>query len=94
MKSRKGVRLGGYLAEPCPGAPVFLENDTNVIAHSERHAHLHGVHDALIVKASTGLGAGIVAGGRLQRGAGGASGRCWPVPSPCSTRRSSSSAAT
>lgn len=73
MAGWNGVRLDTYLAG-LTAAPVFLENDTNVIAHAERRTHLQGVQDALIVKASTGLGAGILAGGRLQRGARGAAG--------------------
>jgi predicted NBD/HSP70 family sugar kinase len=55
-------------------APVVLENDTNVIAYAEETEHLAGTKDALILKASTGLGAAIVAGGRLQHGAHGAAG--------------------
>jgi predicted NBD/HSP70 family sugar kinase len=55
-------------------APVFLENDTNVIALAERGRHLARYRDALIVKASTGFGAGIVAGGAVQHGALGAAG--------------------
>lgn len=56
------------------GAPVVVENDTNVIAYAEEAEHLAGARDALILKASTGLGAAIVAGGKLQHGAHGAAG--------------------
>ena len=73
MAGWNGVRLDAYFTD-LTTAPVFLDNDTNVIAHAERRTHLQGVRDALIVKASTGLGAGILAGGRLQRGARGAAG--------------------
>ncbi|GAA2017704.1 ROK family transcriptional regulator [Nocardioides kribbensis] len=58
-----GVALGPYLAEVCP-APLHLANDTAALAHSE----LFGVvppADVLVVKASTGLGLGVVADGRL-----------------------------
>jgi len=55
-------------------APVYLENDTNVMALSERRGHLATYQDALIVKASTGFGAGIIAGGVMQRGTLGAAG--------------------
>ena len=49
--------------------PVFVDNDVNVMAMAERHGPLREVKDLLIVKASTGIGAGIVSGGILQRGA-------------------------
>lgn len=52
------------------GAPVVLGNDANVIALAEwRTGAGRGLDDLVVVKASTGLGAGIVAGGALQRGA-------------------------
>lgn len=73
MSGWDGVRLDRYFDALAP-ATVFLENDTNVIALSERRGHLAGVGDALIVKASTGFGAGIVSGGLLQHGAVGAAG--------------------
>lgn len=51
-------------------APVVLGNDANVIALAEWRAGAgRGFDDLLVVKASTGLGAGIIAGGALQRGA-------------------------
>jgi len=73
MSGWEGVRLDRYFDSFAP-APVLLENDTNVIALAERGSHLATVSDAVIVKASTGLGAGIVAGGALQHGAVGAAG--------------------
>lgn len=73
MAGWDGVRLDAYFAAFAP-APVLLENDTNVIALAERGGHLAGVANALIVKASTGFGAGILAGGLLQHGALGAAG--------------------
>lgn len=63
-------------------APVHVENDTNVIALSERDGHLAGAPDALIVKASTGFGAGIVTRGVLQHGALGAAGEIGHVKYP------------
>jgi predicted NBD/HSP70 family sugar kinase len=72
MPGWNGVPLDGYFERF--GAPVFVENDTNVIALSERDGHLAGFADALIVKASTGFGAGIMSGGAIQHGALGAAG--------------------
>jgi len=73
MRGWDGVPVAPYLA-PLTTAPLFVENDTNVIALAELDGHLLQYRDALIVKASTGLGAGIVAGGLLQHGARGAAG--------------------
>jgi predicted NBD/HSP70 family sugar kinase len=73
MAGWHAVPLDPYFAE-LADAPVFLENDTNVIALAERRGYLLHYHDALIVKASTGFGAGIVSGGAIQHGALGAAG--------------------
>ncbi|MFC7425242.1 ROK family transcriptional regulator [Nocardia tengchongensis] len=54
-------------------APVRVDTDVNVLALAE-HARRPEVNDLLLLKASTGLGVGIIAGGRLQRGAWGAAG--------------------
>jgi len=55
--------------------PVIVENDVNALAVAEHHAlKAGGVEDLLLVKASTGIGAGVISGGQLQRGADGASG--------------------
>lgn len=73
MAGWDGVALSPYLRE-VTGAPVVLDNDTNVLAFSERDGHLRDLDDALVLKASTGLGLGIVADGRLVRGHRGAAG--------------------
>jgi predicted NBD/HSP70 family sugar kinase len=56
-----------------PGVPVLVDNDVNALTLAER-AVRPGVADLLHVKVSTGIGAGIVAGGVLQRGVHGAAG--------------------
>ncbi|MBX7434109.1 ROK family transcriptional regulator [Mycobacterium sp. Y57] len=64
-----GVPLVPYFRE-LTEAPVVLDNDANVIALAEWRAGAgRGVDDLLVIKASSGLGAGIVAGGAVQRGA-------------------------
>lgn len=64
-----GAPLTPYFRE-LTDAPVVLGNDANVIALAEWRAGAgRGIDDLLVIKASTGLGAGIVAGGALQRGA-------------------------
>jgi predicted NBD/HSP70 family sugar kinase len=73
MNGWDGVPLAPYLGE-LTQAPVRLDNDANVIVLSERRGQRDRFDDMLLIKASTGLGAGIVAGGMLQRGSVGAAG--------------------
>ncbi|GAA1477630.1 ROK family protein [Nocardioides aestuarii] len=54
--------------------PVMVDNDVNIMALGEQHAHLPGVADLVFVKVGTGIGAGIISGGQLQRGAQGTAG--------------------
>jgi predicted NBD/HSP70 family sugar kinase len=68
MSGWDGVPLPPYFAE-LTDAPVILDNDANVIALAERRGERQAFDDLLVLKASTGLGAGIIAGGSLQRGA-------------------------
>jgi predicted NBD/HSP70 family sugar kinase len=68
-----GVPLAPYVRE-VTAAPVFIDNDCNVMALSERDGHLRSHDDVLVLKASTGLGLGIIAGGRLVQGHRGAAG--------------------
>lgn len=73
MSGWDGVPLAPYLSEVTE-APVYVDNDVNVMVLSERRGHLRRHSDVLLVKASTGLGAGVVAGGVLLRGGLGAAG--------------------
>ncbi|MVA76301.1 ROK family protein [Auraticoccus sp. F435] len=54
--------------------PVLVDNDVNLLALAEHRTVWPDVADLLFVKVSTGIGAGIVAGGVLQRGASGSAG--------------------
>ncbi|SCG71023.1 Sugar kinase of the NBD/HSP70 family, may contain an N-terminal HTH domain [Micromonospora echinaurantiaca] len=54
--------------------PVVVDNDANLMALGE-HRAVHGDLDhAVYVKAGTGIGAGVISGGRLHRGAQGSAG--------------------
>jgi predicted NBD/HSP70 family sugar kinase len=56
------------------GGPVLVDNDVNVMALGE-HAKIYpDVQHLIFVKVATGIGAGIISGGRLHRGAQGAAG--------------------
>ena len=57
------------------GAPVWVDNDVNLLALGEWRSGIAVGHDnAVIVKIGTGIGAGIISNGRIHRGAQGAAG--------------------
>ena len=57
------------------GAPVWVDNDVNVLALGEWRSGVAAGHDDVVfVKIGTGIGAGIICGGRLHRGAQGSAG--------------------
>lgn len=57
------------------GVPVLLENDATAAAHAEAtYGAARGVDDALVVTMGTGIGGGIILGGRLHRGWNGMAG--------------------
>lgn len=73
MPGWDGYDIRGWV-EDRYGLPVWVDNDANLMAMGE---YLHGDHDAedlLFVKVGTGIGAGIIAGGEIQRGSNGAAG--------------------
>lgn len=57
------------------GVPAWLDNDVNLMALGElRRGAARGSDDAIFIKLGTGIGAGLVSGGKLHRGAQGAAG--------------------
>jgi glucokinase len=57
------------------GLPVFVDNDTNAAILAEhRHGAARGVEHAVMVALGTGIGGGLVIGGRVHRGARGFAG--------------------
>jgi predicted NBD/HSP70 family sugar kinase len=64
-------RLAGRFA-----APVWVDNDVNLLALGELRANPSSAAtgNMLYVKIGTGIGAGLVSGGRLHRGANGCAG--------------------
>nr|WP_272211652.1 ROK family protein [Marinicella sp. W31]MDC2877543.1 ROK family protein [Marinicella sp. W31] len=55
-------------------APVHVEKDVNLMAIYEHKRNFSDVDDMFFVKAGTGIGSGIITGGRLFRGAQGGAG--------------------
>lgn len=54
--------------------PVLVDNDVNISALGERAAAWPSTEHLLFVKVATGIGAGVISGGLLQRGAQGIAG--------------------
>src|SRR6187431_472134 len=54
--------------------PVLVDNDVNIMALGERATAWPGVEHLMFVKVATGIGAGLISGGLLQRGAQGIAG--------------------
>ena len=73
MSGWDGVELASYL-EGVAKAPLFVGNDADVLARSEQLGGTGPLDDVLVVKASTGLGLGIIADGRVLSGHLGAAG--------------------
>jgi glucokinase len=79
---RVGPNLPGVLDYPFRealtdrlGVPVVADNDATCAAWAERErGAARGASDAVLVTLGTGIGAGIIAGGELQRGAYGFAG--------------------
>ncbi|WP_426623042.1 ROK family protein [Leifsonia sp. McL0607] len=64
--------------------PVLVDNDVNLLALGEHALAWPDRSDLLFVKVATGIGAGIISGGRLQRGAQGSAGDLGHVRVPFS----------
>lgn len=63
------------------GLPVVVDNDANLGAVAEhQHGVARGATDVLYVKLASGVGAGLVLGGRVHRGVAGLAGEIGHVP--------------
>lgn len=63
----------GWVQQHWP-VPVLVDNDVNISAIGELATAWPDVEHLMFVKVATGIGAGVVSGGRLQRGAQGIAG--------------------
>ncbi|WP_436759724.1 ROK family protein [Streptosporangium sp. V21-05] len=65
------------------GVPVAVENNVNLVAQAEQaHGVGRGHRDFVLLWADEGLGAALVLGGRLHRGATGGAGEVGYMPTP------------
>lgn len=56
------------------GVPVLVDNDVNIMALGEQWVMTPRADDFVYLKVGTGIGSGLVLGGRIHRGAHGAAG--------------------
>ncbi len=67
--------------EAALGMPVTIDNDANAAALAERaHGAARGVDDVAVIAIGTGIGLGLIAGGRLVHGARGMAGELAFLP--------------
>jgi predicted NBD/HSP70 family sugar kinase len=73
MPGWDGFDVVRYVQRSLP-VPVLVDNDVNIMALGERTAHWPEHDNFLFIKVATGIGAGIISSGELQRGANGTAG--------------------
>lgn len=74
-----GDDVKARIAQELP-VPVHVDNDVNLMAYGEWSRVYPDARDLLFVKVATGIGAGIISGGQLQRGATGFAGDIGHIP--------------
>lgn len=73
MPGWDGFDVPQYVQQRFP-TDVLVDNDVNIMALGERANYWPEAQDLLFIKVATGIGAGIISGGLLQRGADGTAG--------------------
>lgn len=73
MPGWDGYDIRGRFVETY-GVPVLVDNDVNIMAFGEYWAMPDRVDDFIFVKVGTGIGSGLILGGRIHRGDRGAAG--------------------
>ncbi|MGN9780536.1 ROK family transcriptional regulator [Nonomuraea sp. ZG12] len=79
MASWTGVVIPPLIRARFP-VPVLVDNDVNVLAIGEHRGAYPELGDLMFVKVSTRIGAGVIAGGEILRGALGAAGEIGHIP--------------
>ncbi|MEU7742311.1 ROK family transcriptional regulator [Nonomuraea sp. NPDC049158] len=79
MASWTGVVIPPVVRERFP-VPVLIDNDVNLLAIGEHRGAYPDLDDLMFVKVSTRIGAGVIAGGKILRGALGAAGEIGHIP--------------
>src|SRR5690606_24339209 len=79
MASWTGVVIRPIIRARFP-VPVLVDNDANVLAIGEHRGAYPDLDDLVFIKISARIGAGIIAGGKILRGALGAAGEIGHIP--------------
>jgi predicted NBD/HSP70 family sugar kinase len=80
LKTKDGKHLGKYLSKRL-GLPVFLDNDSSLIALAELNfGAAKGKRDVMVVNIGWGTGLGMIVNGQLYRGSGGYAGEFSHIP--------------
>jgi predicted NBD/HSP70 family sugar kinase len=76
----EGIELGSRL-EPAFGCPVLVDNEVRLSLLAERwRGAAQEIDDAFFVQIGIGIGGGVLFGGKVYRGAGGAAGEIGYLP--------------
>lgn len=73
MPGWDGYPIGAYFGAPY-AAPVLVDNDANLMALGAHRTHYATSRSLVLVKVSTGIGAGLVIDGEVYRGIDGGAG--------------------
>jgi predicted NBD/HSP70 family sugar kinase len=73
MPGWDGFDVPGFVRQSID-VPVLVDNDVNIMGLGEQSGSWPGISDLMFVKVATGIGAGIITGNSVQRGAQGTAG--------------------
>lgn len=80
LPALEGVAMGSLMSETCH-CPVIVENDVNLEAIGEaNYGAGRGVRNLVLFAIGTGVGAGVILGGKLMRGTRGSMGEVGLMP--------------
>lgn len=80
LKTMDGSHLGKYLKKKL-GLPVFMDNDSSLIALAELHfGAAEGMRDVMVANIGWGTGLGMIVNGQLYRGSSGYAGEFSHIP--------------
>ena len=74
IRSRMQEAYARHVNSAAAPVPVLVDNDANLMAYAEQRHHYPDCSAFVLVKVSTGIGAGVVVGGELYRGIDGGAG--------------------
>ncbi|SFB92143.1 ROK family transcriptional regulator [Streptomyces aidingensis] len=82
MPGWDGFDVPGHVQERLGGAATLVDNDVNIMALGEHRTHWPEWPHMIFVKVATGIGSGLICGGRLHRGSQGVAGDMGHVQLP------------